>query len=95
MKDDVVLADEVYHLGIFTLPILLPIGRKILSSRYIAYRSIEPNIENLTLGTLDRNRNTPIEIPTYGKWWKTDTQTTIAPPAADGDPLLMSLENPT
>ena len=78
VEDDVILTDEMYHLGILALPIFLPIGRKVLSCRDIANRCVEPNVQHLTLGALDRNGNTPIQIAAHG----TRLQTTVQPALA-------------
>ena len=50
MEDDVVLSDEVYHLGLLVFPIFFPLRRELLGRRDIAYRCVEPYVENLSLG---------------------------------------------
>ena len=65
VEDDVILADEVYHLGLLVLPILLPVGCKVLSSRDITDRSVKPYVQHLTLLALNGHGNTPIQIAAY------------------------------
>ena len=78
VEDDVVLTDEVDHLGVLALPIFLPIGRKVLSSRDIANRSVEPDVQHLALSTLDRNGDTPIQIAAHGTGLQTAVQPALA-----------------
>ena len=94
VEDDVVLADEVHHLGLIVLPILLPIGRKILSSRDIANRSVEPYIQHLALFALDRHGDTPIQIAAYGTRLQARIEPRLTLAIDVGFPLLMALQNP-
>ena len=94
VEDDVVLTDEVHHLGILALPIFLPIGRKILSSRDITNRSVEPNVEHLTLGTLNRNGDTPIQVAAHGTGLQTAVEPALALTIDVRFPLLVTLQDP-
>ena len=78
VEHNVILTDEVYHLGILILPILLPIGCKVLGSRYIAYGGVEPYIEHLTLLALNRHRDTPIQVAAHGTWLETCVEPALA-----------------
>ena len=91
---DVILTDEVNELGILALPILLPVRCKILGSRDIADWSIEPNIENLALSSLNRHRDSPIQIAAYGTWQQTSVEPALALTINVRFPLLVALENP-
>ena len=91
---DIVLADEVYHLGIFALPILLPIGGELLGCRDIADGCVKPNVEHLTLSTLYGYRDTPIEVAAYGTRLQTEVEPTLALTIYIGLPLLVLFENP-
>ena len=63
MENDIVFADEMDKAGVLILPPFLPtLGQKLLSIRYITYRSVKPYIEHLTLCSLYRDRNAPVEI---------------------------------
>ena len=66
MERDVVLSDEleqVRSLGIE--PPLLPVVREVGCNRYVADRSVEPDIEDLVLVARFRNGNAPLEITGY------------------------------
>ena len=94
VEDDVVLADKVDHLGVLRLPITFPIGRKILCSRYITDRSVEPHIEHLALGPLHRNRDAPVEVAAHGTRLKTSVEPALALPVDVRFPLLVPVQNP-
>ena len=94
VEDDVVLTNKVNKFCILTLPILLPIWCKFLSSRYIANWSIKPNIENFTICTLNWHRDSPIKVTAYGAWLKTTIKPTLTLTINISLPLLMTLKNP-
>ena len=95
MEHDVVLADEVHHLGVAVFPILLPVGCKVLGSRYIAYRSVEPHVEHLTLGALHGHGNAPIEVAAHGAGLEAQIEPALALPVNVAFPLLVALQNPS
>ena len=94
VEDDVVLTDEVYHLSLLVLPILLPIGRKVLSSRDIADRCVKPYVQHLTLFALDRNGDSPIQIAAYGTRLQARIEPRLTLAIDVGFPLLVALQNP-
>ena len=94
VENDVVLADEVHHLGVLRLPVFLPVGRKVLCSRYITDRCIEPHIEHLALGALHGNRNAPVEVAANGTRLKPSVEPALALPVNVRFPLLVPLQNP-
>ena len=94
VEDDVILADKVDHLGVLRLPIMFPIGRKVLCSRYITDRSVEPHIEHLALGPLDGNRDAPVEVAAHGTRLKTSVEPALALPVDVRFPLLVPVQNP-
>ena len=94
VEDDIILTDEVDELRLLIFPILLPIGRKVLRGRDIANRSIEPYIEHLTLGTLNRHGNTPIQVAAHGTGLQTAIQPALALAIDIRFPLLVTLQNP-
>ncbi len=60
---DVVLSDEVYDFCILAFPVLLPIVRqKFLSGTDVSDRCVKPDVHDLALGTLNRYRDSPIQI---------------------------------
>ena len=75
VEHNVVLTDEVNQTSVLVLPPLLP-GTPLLrlaltqlnGVAHIAYRSIEPHIEHLTVGSLHRNRNAPVQVARHGTW---------------------------
>ena len=94
VEHDVVFADKMNHLGVLRLPIPLPIRRKVLCSRYITDRSIEPHIEHLALGALHGNRNAPVEVAAHGTRLETSVEPALALPVDVRFPLLVPLQNP-
>ena len=95
MEHDVVFSYKVYKLGILALPPLFPrLRQKFLCVGYVADRRIEPNIEDLAFRTLDRHRNTPIEVSADSTWLKTSVDPALALAIYIASPLLMSFENP-
>ena len=95
MEDNVVLADEVHQTALVGLPPLLPaLRKKLLSIGNVANRSIEPNIKNLALGTIDRNGDTPIKVAANGTRLQATVQPALALTVNVALPLLMLLKNP-
>ena len=95
MEHDVVLSDEVNELCILALPPLLPRHReKFLCIGNISDRSVEPYIENLSVRSLYRYRNTPVKVTAHGTWLKTTVDPALALAVNVASPLLMSVKNP-
>ena len=94
VEDDIVLADEVHHLGSGVLPITLPVWRQLLRGGYIADRRVEPHVEHLALGPLDRNGDAPVQITAHGTRLQSQIEPALALPVDVGTPLLVPFENP-
>ena len=94
MEDDVVLSDEVYHLGLLVFPIFFPLRRELLGRRDIAYRCVEPYVENLSLGPFDRYGNAPVEVAAHGAGLESPVEPALALAVDVGLPLLVSVEYP-
>ena len=94
VEDDVVLADEVHHLRILALPVLLPVGREVLRRGDVADRRIEPDVEHLAFGPLDRHGNAPVEVAAHGTRLQAAVQPALALSVDVRFPLLVSFENP-
>ena len=95
MEDDIVLSDEMHELRILALPPLLPaLRKKFLSIGNISDRSIEPHIENLSVRTFYRNRNTPVEVTAHRTRLETSVDPALALSVNIASPLLVSLEDP-
>ena len=94
MEDDVVLADEVHHLRILALPILFPVGCEVLRRGDVTDRCVEPDVEHLALGTLDRNGNAPVQVAAHGTRLQAAVQPALALSVDIGLPLPVALENP-
>ena len=84
----------MYHLCILALPILLPVGCKVLSSRDIADRRVKPYVEHLAICTLYRHRNTPVEVTAYGTWLKAEVEPALALTIYVRLPLLVTIQDP-
>ena len=94
VENDIVFADKMDHLGVLRLPIGLPIGCKVLCSRYITDRSVEPDIKHLPFGALHRHGNAPIEVAAYGTGLQTSVQPALALSVNIAFPLFVPFENP-
>src|SRR6187402_1466011 len=71
MEYDVVFTDKMDETSFWIFPIFLPIiWAKFLSCRYVADRSIEPNIQYFAFCVRQRHGNTPIQIARDGSGLK-------------------------
>ena len=98
MEHDVVLADEVYQLGLGVFPPFLPVFAtlfaNLLGVGYVADGGIEPHIEHLAVGTFERDGHAPIQVAGDS----TGLQATVEPAlhlAVDVRfPFLVAFEDP-
>ena len=94
VEHDVVLADEVHHLRILRLPVLLPVGREVLRGGDIADRGVEPDVEHLSFGSLHGYGNTPVQVAAHGTRLQSAVEPALALPVNVRFPLLVALQNP-
>ena len=94
VENDVVLADEMHHLGVLVLPVFFPVGRQILGRRDVTDRRVEPHVQHLPLGTLDRNGNPPIQVAAHRAGLQSQIEPAFALPVHVDLPLLMLFEYP-
>ena len=101
VEHDIVLTDEVHQSGVLILPPFLPAApflgltvAQLLCVRHIADGRIEPHVEHLTVGTLHRNRNTPVKVACHGAGLQIHVEPTLTLSIHIRSPLLMLLENP-
>ena len=82
VEDDVVLANEMHQLGVFVLPIWLPIhpllGGPIAGGCDVSEGRIKPHIQDLSVGTFHGHWNSPIEVPRHGTALKPSINPTAA-----------------
>ena len=85
----------MHEAGVFALPPLLPrLGKKFLCVGDVPDRSVEPDIENLTLRSLDRNRNAPVKVTAHGARLQTAVNPALALAVDSTPPLLVLLKDP-
>ena len=94
VEDDVVLADEVHHFGLFVLPVFLPVGRQVLGRRDVADRRVEPDVEHLAFGPFDRYGNAPVQVTAHRTRLQTAVEPALALPIDVGFPLFVPFEDP-
>ena len=95
MEDDVVLADEMHHLGVGALPVFFPvIGTGLDGVGDVADGGVEPHVEDLALGALYGHGNTPVEVTAHGPGLETAVDPGLALAVDIGFPLLVLLEDP-
>lgn len=101
VEHDIVLAYEVNEARLWVLPPLLPSSEALwltvaefLGVRYVADRCVEPHVEYLSLGSLYRNGDAPVEVAGHGAWLKVHVQPTLTLPIYVRTPFLVSVENP-
>ncbi len=85
----------MYKPGVPALPPLLPrLRKKFLGVGNIPDRSVEPDIENLALGSLYRNRHAPVKITAHGTRLQTAVDPTLALAIDIAPPLLVLFKYP-
>ena len=100
MEHDIVFADEMDKSGLGVFPPSLPRAQfrmgvaQFLSIGDVTDGSIEPNIEHLSLCSLNRNRNTPVEVASNGTRMQTTVEPALALTIDIGTPFLVLLQNP-
>src|SRR5574344_1005356 len=95
MENNIVFTNKMQHSGIRVFPPFLPIiWQKLFCVADISNRSIKPHIENLTFGTLNRHRNSPIEITAYSPWLQTHIEPTFTLTINIRFPLFMIFQYP-
>ena len=94
VEHDIILADEMHHLGVFRLPVPFPIGRKVFRGGYVTDRSVEPHIEHLPFGTLHGHGDAPVEVTAHGTGLQSAVEPALALSVDIRLPLLMPIEYP-
>ena len=101
MEHDVVLTDEVYQTGVLVLPPFLPVApflrlavAELLGIADVTDGGVEPNIEHLAVGSLNRNGNTPIQVAGHSTGLQIHIEPRLALSVNVGAPLLVLLQNP-
>ena len=69
-------------------------GRKLLRGRNVADRRIEPDVEHLAFGPLDRNGNTPVQVAAHGTGLQAAVEPALALPVDVRLPFAVSFQNP-
>ena len=91
----VILANKVNQAGRRVFPPSFPsVRQQFLGVADVADRGIEPHIQHLSLGALNRHRNSPIEVAGHGARLQTVVEPALALPIYVRTPLLVVLENP-
>ena len=95
MKNNIILTDEMDHLRLGIFPPFLPtVGQQLLRVRDVADRRVEPDIQDFTLGSLDRHGNAPIQVAADRPGLQAHIQPALALAIDVRFPLLMPLEDP-
>ena len=101
VEHDVILTDEVDESCVGILPPFLPRApllwlsvAELLCVTDIADRCIEPNIEHLTLSTLHRHGDTPVEVTRHGTRLQIHVEPALALSVDVRAPLFVTLEDP-
>ncbi len=95
MEDDVVLSDEMDQSRGRVLPPFLPILRQeLLGIGNVADRGVEPDIKDLALGPVDRNRNAPVKISGHGTRLQMGVQPALALSIDVRLPFFVLFEDP-
>ena len=95
MEYDIVLSDEVNELRILALPPFLPaLRQKLLRIRYIADRSVKPNIKHLSVRAFHRYGNTPVKVTAHRTRLKTAVNPALALAVNVASPFLVTVQNP-
>ena len=95
VEHDIVLAYEMHEFRIFRLPPFLPrLRKKFLRVGDISYRSVKPDIEDLTLCPLNRHRHSPIKVTAHRPRLKPAINPALALAVDIGLPLLVPFQNP-
>ena len=91
----------MYETSLLILPPFLPCSplfrmcvTQFLGVRHISDGSVKPNIEHLSLGTLNRDRDSPFEVACHGTWLQVHVKPALALSIYIGAPFLVSLKNP-
>ena len=95
VEDNVVLADEMHQPGLRILPPLFPTLREeFLGVGDVADGGVEPDVEDLALGTVDRDGDAPVQVAGDGAGLQAAVQPALALAIDVGLPLLVLLQDP-
>ena len=94
MENSVFLPDKMNHPGFRVFPVFFPFRGQVFRGRDIPDRGIKPHVKHFSLGSLDWNGYSPIQVTGHRTRLQTVVQPRFTLPVNIWFPLFMFFQNP-